>query len=284
VVSPATLHAASPDEAQRIWPAVNAAHLFDSYDGFERFRSEAPWRLQVTVRGEAVLLEEWRSHLDVLAMRGLWCSGERVAPLTDQVIAAAAGQGYGRLLSPLVAEELVPVYERAGFSVHGRVIVLRLDRRAWADDETDPSGEVSLRRALADDLPTLVSLDAECFDEFWRYDSGHLERYLAQDRLVVAEGPEGLIGYTLATVVRGSATLGRLAVKPSARGRGTGEALLREAVSYLMRTGADSVTLCTQEENSASRALYSKVGLTELAGRLVFLVRPVASGGRRSRE
>ena len=280
MVTPTTLHPASPDEAQKIWPAVNAAHLFDSHDGFERSRSEAPWRLQVTGRGEAVLLEEWRSHLDVLAMRGLWCSGERVAPLAEQIAAVAAGQGYGRLLSPLVAEEVAPVYERAGFSVHGTVIALRLDRRAWADEEIDLFGEVRLRQALADDLPTLVDIDADCFDEFWRYDPEHLARYLVEDRLVVAEGPDGLIGYTLATVVRGSATLGRLAVRPSARGRRTGEALLREALSYLMRAGADTVTLCTQEENLASRSLYRKVGMTELTGRLVFLARPVASGGR----
>lgn len=280
MVTPTTLHPASPDEAQKIWPAVNAAHLFDSHDGFERSRSEAPWRLQVTGRGEAVLLEEWRSHLDVLAMRGLWCSGERVAPLAEQIAAVAAGQGYGRLLSPLVAEEVAPVYERAGFSVHGTVIALRLDRRAWADEEIDLFGEVRLRQALADDLPTLVDIDAECFDEFWRYDPEHLARYLVEDRLVVAEGPDGLIGYTLATVVRGSATLGRLAVRPSARGRRTGEALLREALSYLMRAGADTVTLCTQEENLTSRSLYRKVGMTELTGRLVFLARPVAAGGR----
>jgi len=280
-VSPATLHPASADEADKVWPAVNAAHLFDSHAAFQRLRSGAPWKLQVTTRGEAVVLEEWRSHLDVLAMRGLWCSGDRVRPLADQIARIAAAQGYGRLLSPLVAEEVAPVYERARFSAHDSIVALRLDRGAWSDAGAAPPAGVRLRQALADDLPALVRIDAECFDDFWRYDPDHLARYLVEDRLVVAEGTEDVVGYTLATVVRGSATLGRLAVKPSARGRGTGEALLREALSWLVRRGVGTVSLCTQEYNLASRALYKKVGLTELTGRLVFLMRPTIAADRR---
>lgn len=282
-MSLATLHPASADEADTVWPAVNAAHLFDSHARFRQFRSEAPWRLQVTSRGEAVVLEEWRSHLDVLAMRGLWCAGDRIPPLADQIARVAAGQGYGRLLSPLVATAVAPIYERARFSVHGSIVALRLDRGAWKHEEPHLAQGVRLRRALADDLPALVCIDAQCFDDFWRYDLNHLARYLVEDRLVVAEGPEGLIGYTLATVVRGSGTLGRLAVKPSARSLGTGEALLREALSYLLQTGVGTVSLCTQEENLASRTLYRKVGLAELTGRLLFLVKPTGSAEEGSR-
>jgi [ribosomal protein S18]-alanine N-acetyltransferase len=278
-----TLHPASASEADAIWPAINAAHMFDSHARFQRFRSEAPWRLQVTSRGEAVVLEEWRAHQDVLAMRGLWCSGDRVRLLGDQIARVASGQGYGRLLSPLVAEDVAPVYQRARFAVHGLIVALRLDRSAWIEAGARPAPGLRLRQALADDLTALEHIDSECFDDFWRYDAAHLARYLVEDRLVVAEGREGVVGYTLATVVRGSGTLGRLAVKPSARGHGTGEALLREALSYLVRTGVGTVSLCTQEENLASRALYRKVGLTELTGRLVFLTRPTGladKGGR----
>jgi [ribosomal protein S18]-alanine N-acetyltransferase len=283
-VSTSALHPASADEAEAVWPAVNAAHLFDSHARFHRFRAEAPWRVQVTGRGEAVVLEEWRTHLDVLAMRGLWCSGDRVPHVVQEIARVAADQGYGRLLSPLVAADVAPVYERAGFSVHGSIVALRLDRGAWDPEEPRPAPDVRLRQALADDLPALVRIDAECFDDFWRYDADRLARYLVEDRLVVAAGAEGPIGYTLATVVRGSGTLGRLAVTPSARGRGTGEALLREALAYLLRTGVGTVSLCTQEDNYASRTLYGKVGLTELTGHLVFLMRSTGSAGKRGKE
>lgn len=280
-MSKRTLHPASAGEADALWPAVNAAHLFDSHARFQQFRADAPWRVQVTDGGEAVVLEEWRSHLDVLAMRGLWCAGDRVPELAGQIARLAAGQGYGRVLSPLVAEEVASVYERADMTVCDTIVALRLDRRGSEIARPDLPAGVRLRHALADDLPELVRIDAECFNDFWRYDADRLSRYFVEDRLMVAEGPEGVIGYTLSTVVRGSGTLGRLAVRPSDRHRGTGEALLRDALAYLVRTGVGTVSLCTQEDNQASRALYRKIGMTELSGRLVFLMGPAGHAGKR---
>lgn len=278
-MSERSLHPASAVEADALWPAVNAAHLFDSHAQFERFRAEAPWRVQMTARGEAVVLEEWRSHLDVLAMRGVWCAGDRVPVLVRQMASVARHQGYGRLLSPLVAEEVVPVYERAGMCVREWIVALRLDSRGADSTPPRPAPGVRLRPALADDVPELVRIDAECFDEFWRYDAGRLSRYFVEDRIMVAEGPRGLIGYTLATVVRGSATLGRVAVRPGSRRRGVGEILVRDALAYLIRTGAGTISLCTQEDNVSSRALYRSVGLTELYGRLAFLIASVDEAG-----
>jgi hypothetical protein len=152
-VSKRTLHPASAEEADALWPAVNAAHLFDSHARYRQFRADAPWRVQVTDGGEAVVLEEWRSHLDVLAMRGLWCAGDRVPELAGQIARLAAGQGYGRVLSPLLAEEFAPVYRRAGMKVCDTIVAMRLDRRgSQITRPILPSG-VRLRHALTDDLP-----------------------------------------------------------------------------------------------------------------------------------
>jgi len=283
-VSSRLLHSASAEEADTLWPAIDAAHLFDTYEQYLRFRSDAPWRVQVTAAGEAAVLEQWRSHLDVLAIRGLWCAGDRVAGLVAQLARLAADQGYGRVLSPLVAEEIAPLYERAGMEVRDRIVSLRFDRQDQRAGECQPVPGLILRRALEEDLGDLVRLDAECFDEFWRYDAGHLARSIAEDRVTVAEAGDGIIGYTLATVVRGHGTLGRLAVRPSARRRGVGEMLVRDALAYLVRTGTGAVSLCTQEDNAASRALYRAVGMTELPGRLVFLMGPAARTVDQARE
>ena len=276
-----TLHAAGPDEREALWPAVEAARLFDSRERFERFCAEVPWRVQVTARGEAVVAEEWRSHLDVLALRGLWASSDRVPALVGQIGRIAAEHGFGRILSPLVASDAAPVYERAGLSVHGTVVALCLDRATRSRGEIRTPPGVRMRPGEVDDLPRLVAIDAECFDGFWRSAAARLARHFAEDRIVVAEGPEGVIGYTLATVIRQSGTLGRLAVAPAARRLGIGEALLREALGHLVETGAGTVSLCTQEENVASRGLYRKVGLTELTGRLVFLIGAAGARPRR---
>lgn len=265
---------ASDSEADAIWPALDATHVFDSYDDLQRFRADGAWRVQVTERGEAVVLERWRSHLDVLAMLGVWCSRRRVPELVQQVRRIASARGYGRLLSPMVDTALAASYERAGLAVHTRIVTLRRDRRGWNSGEPTMAEGMHLRRARKDDLPGLVQLDSECFDDFWRYDGERLARYLAKDRMVVAESSHEVIGYTLATTVRGTGTIGRLAVSPSARLRGVGETLLIDALGYLFRTGAEAVSLCTQEGNLASRALYRKVGLMELDSRLVLLSGP----------
>ena len=80
---------------------------------------------------------------------------------------------------------------------------------------------VRLRPAERWDLEDLLAVDAACFDGFWRYGEPELVELLATERAVIAQTDSGeLIGYTLATVSRGAATLGRLAVSPQARATG----------------------------------------------------------------
>ncbi len=272
MVSEHGLHPARDEEVLRLWPVVQGAGLFDTLEGLERFRADAPWRVQVTESGELAVLERWRSHLDVLAVKGLWCSARRIPALVGQLNRIARQQGFGRLLSPLVPTGAASPYERAGMTPYCTIVVLRYDHRsAQQSGRALPTG-VRLRLGSQGDLDELMCIENECFDSFWRCDHERLNSHLAEDRIVVAESEYGVIGYTLATVMGDSGTLGRLAVRPSQRRRGIGEALLVEAVAYLLRAGVGDVSICTQEENLASRALYRRAGLRESPGRLLFLV------------
>jgi ribosomal protein S18 acetylase RimI-like enzyme len=105
----------------------------------------------------------------------------------------------------------------------------------------------------------------------WRFDRRRLERHLAADRVVLARQGGEPIGYTLTTVGRGDAVLGRLCVAPERRRQGAGRALLGEAVARAFESGCDRVTLCTQTHNRASRSLYRDAGFRETASRLAFL-------------
>ena len=87
-----------------LWPAVRTAQIFDSTAELEAFWSEAPWRVRVNARGEAAVLVRWREHLDMLAIKGLWCSERRVPLLLEDLRAVARAQGFGRLLSPLLPD------------------------------------------------------------------------------------------------------------------------------------------------------------------------------------
>jgi ribosomal-protein-alanine N-acetyltransferase len=253
--------------------------LFNSRAGFEESRAAGAWRVQVTDRGEGVLLEPWREHLDVLAIRAIWCGIDRVSSLVEQVMDIAARQGYGHVLSPLVTVGVAHAYTRAGMRLHETLVLLKHGGAPLAGGSLAPP-EVSLRPAVASDLSEIADVDSECFAEFWRYGPARLSRYLEEEHIIVAHAARGLLGYSLALIMRNSGTLGRLAVRPAARRQGVGEALARDTLAYLQRAEVATVSLCTQEENLASRALYRKLGMTEMSDRLVFLIGPTgcASG------
>lgn len=265
------LRTASEHEIVRLWPAVRAGHLFSSIDDLEAVWRAAPWRVQVSEAGDAAVLRPWRAHLSALAISALWCPASHVSRALGDLVRLARDQGYGHLLSPLVAEELVGQYTRAGMSECERIVTFRMDGRSALDWTPTSVSGVRFRPARADDISDILALDAECFDEFWRYGPEELAEYFVRDRTVVAEGEDGLIGYTLCTVENGAGTLGRLAVSPAQRGRGVGTALARDAIGYMARNGAGIVSLCTQEHNSASRAVYARVGMREIPDRLHLL-------------
>jgi len=261
---------ASDEDLPAVWNAARTARIFPDSAAFETFRGEAPWRVRVNSRGEAAVVERWRDHLDLLAIRGLWCSPRRVAVAVEDLRAVARAQGLGRLLGPLLCEDAARPYLAAGMRVAQRTITLRLDRPGRHKPGLSMPEGVGLRLGTAADLPDLLDLDTSCFDLFWRYDAVHLMRYVAEERLALAESASGLIGYTLCTVTADEGMVNRLAVRPDARNRGVGRALLSDAIAYSARAGAVSVMLCTQTDNAASRRLYAAAGFREMAGRMVF--------------
>lgn len=269
------LRPATPAECSALWPAARAAHLFRDAPAFEAFHAAAPWRVQVASGGRAAVVERWRDHLDMLAIRALWAGDRDVGALLGELAALARSHGYGRLMSPLVPRDIAAPYERGGMSVHQSIVALRIDARHAAHVAAAPVPGVRLRSASPDDLEGLCRVDGECFDLFWAYEPRRIAAAMVAERLALAEdltsGTPRLIGYTTCTVERGSGTLGRLAVDPRDRGRGVGALLLADALVSMAARGAATISLCTQEDNAPSRALYSRGGLRELPGRLLFL-------------
>jgi ribosomal-protein-alanine N-acetyltransferase len=274
LVSGSSLRVADDREAGALWPAVKAAHVFEDRAEYDAFREGGPWRILSGGSGVAAVVERWRDHLDILAIRGLWARQQDVSEVVRGVMRVADEQGFGRVLSPLVTEQASIGYRDAGCVTSQTIVVLRArarDLEVIAGRRDPPLGvEVGLWRP--DDIPRLAQLDAECFDSFWRYESDKIAKRLKGGRVGVARSGEGLIGYTHATIHRGAGTIGRLAVAPGHRRRGVGAALLADVVEYCVRSGASEVSLCTQEENVASRTLYASAGLPEMPGRLLFLV------------
>ncbi len=254
--------AATEAEAARLWPAVRSERIFETADEFARYRAEAPWRVRVNDRGDAALLGVWREHFDVLAIRGVWCPPLHLGAFVADARAIARDLGLAQLLSPLLALELLGPYRREGMELRERIVAIQGHSHCVL--QADPPIGVTLRAGRGEDLAGLVELDAICFDEFWRYGMTELAELFRTERLVVAETVDGeLIGYTLATASRGASTLGRLGVAVAARRHGLARALVTDVARWAVGAGAETLSLCTQEENAAARALYCAAGLTE---------------------
>ena len=264
---------ADDQAADLLWPAVNAAHLFTERTAYDEFRASGPWRVLVGENGAGVVLERWRDHLDILAARAIWASPSQFSRVIVGIEDVASDQGFATILSPLVPALQSQHYMDVGFMPRQRIVVLRSSKRDIADLSAPPRPGVTIRLFVPDDIPGLIEIDAECFDDFWRYEPYRLAERLVGGRTFVAESEEGLIGYTHATIDRGSGTIGRLAVVESGRRSGVGSALLLTVMQFLFRAGVAAVSLCTQEENAASRALYARVGLREMPERLLFLAK-----------
>jgi len=254
-----------------IEPAALQAHIIDAPGDLVAVLEADPWRVRVSGRGEAALLDRWREHTNECAILGLWSAPRRVPPLVADIEALAAEMGFDRLIAPLVPEEAARPYLNAGLHVVERVAIMRRELRGWRPPpERDRSlSGVAVRLASEADIERLVALDAICFDDFWRYDGRILARLARIGRILVAEEEGLLIGYTLATAYGVDGSLGRLAVQPRARRRGVGRLLAEEAMVWLASLDVRSVVLSTQEHNDPSQSLYRSLGFVEVPGRLL---------------
>ncbi|PKQ29691.1 MAG: hypothetical protein CVT60_04095 [Actinobacteria bacterium HGW-Actinobacteria-10] len=275
-----TLRAATRPDLRVLWPAVSAARLFPDPHAFERSWERDSWRVRLAANGTAAVVEPWRDHLDILAIRGLWASGSGFSGALAELRELAASRGFDSLLSPLIAYEARGPYERAGMRLLEPLVSFRAPAEKLVGMPYALPSDTVVRTARPDDLDAIIRVDAECFEPFWAYGPERLAELLATDIAQVAALKGVVIGYTLSTVDRGSGTLGRIAIAPGHRGSGIGHALLLGSARVLAAAGAHSVSLCTQQANVAAHALYAGAGMRRLPGKLVFLMGDTGSGGR----
>jgi ribosomal protein S18 acetylase RimI-like enzyme len=266
------IRTATSAERDALWPAIEADRLLETPEELRAEWQADPWLVRIAARGEGALLGRWRDHLRILAMRGVWCHERHVPDFAADALELARQHGFAQLMSPLLPEVLLGGYRTAGMRVAHRIVAVQ-GRPELILPSDAPLG-VRIREAEAGDLPAVARIDAVSFDGLWRYEEPELTRIAGVERLAVAQAEGGaIIGYTLATVIRGSATLSRLATAPHAQGCGIGRALLSDVARWATRTGAVTLALCTQEENAASRSLYAAAGLSEVPERFALAMR-----------
>ncbi len=151
-------------------------------------------------------------------------------------------------------------------------------------DEDGRHGTIELRPAQPNDVEPLAALDGETFDPLWHMDAPRLLELLLSCHVCVATArssptdtaeAERLVGYAAlcgptstagagqslwVEAAASEAMLARLAVHPSAQGRGIGRRLLMDSLSAAHDRGAETVVLNTQTSNARSQALYRSLG------------------------
>jgi ribosomal-protein-alanine N-acetyltransferase len=154
----------------------------------------------------------------------------------------------------------------SGFFSRQSIVMLERDEQAPIGASL-PAG-FSIRVMLQYDLPAVAEVDAVAFEPLWQNSLPSLERAYPQAVLAtVAEADGQVLGYQLSTRNPLGAHLARLAVRPELQGRGVGRALVADLIRQAERHGMYRLTVNTQNDNSASLALYRKTGFRETGER-----------------
>lgn len=114
---------------------------------------------------------------------------------------------------------------------------------------------------VAGDLDGVMAIEEASFPTPWTLGMFSEDLKRPFSRPFVAEGPSGeVLGFAVCWNVAGESHLLNIAVRPESRGRGIGEALVRECIRRGARAGSDRIHLEVRFGNEEAQRLYRKCG------------------------
>jgi len=164
--------------------------------------------------------------------------------------------------------------KRNGFVHHQDIVVFLYDAQPPAPPKLDKP--ILLREMNDDDLERVRTIDHLAFEPIWRLSMDDLHYASAKSSYcTVAELDGEIIGYTMSSSSGVYAHLARLAVRPDLQHQRLGFALVQDLLDHFInRLNYWGVTLNTQNNNTASLALYHKIGFRETGERFPVFVYP----------
>lgn len=113
----------------------------------------------------------------------------------------------------------------------------------------------------------VAALEKKCFSEPWSEKSiaSELENELAL--WIVAEDDGKVLGYVGSQTVMGESDMMNIAVCPDWRRQGIAAGLIVGLIGALKLRGSHSLTLEVRPSNEAAKALYEKLGFTQVGRR-----------------
>jgi ribosomal-protein-alanine N-acetyltransferase len=209
-------------------------------------------------------LEALPGRTDLAGLEVAVPRGAPPLPFADGVRSVEAATGAARALARLAAAGELPVADR----VPGPSYLLPPD--AVLPSVRPATGLVDRIVPLApSDLDRLLVVERECFREPWSH--GMLEEELRGGSGRVALGIAGVDGAldaaALARLAVGTLEIQSVAVRPRARGRGLGRALVRALLERARAARAERADLEVRAGNAAAIALYASEGFVPVGRR-----------------
>ncbi len=163
-----------------------------------------------------------------------------------------------------------------GGELVNHVVTLNLDLPAkwkWNNHKM-----AKTRQMLMSDLIRVEEIDELCFERIWRLSDQELESaYQVSDYADVVENDGEIIGYQMSARSRRGYHLARLAVHPGFRRKGVARSLVGSLLETISLSGYARLTVNTQDDNSASKALYQSLGFKETGD--IYPVYQMSTGG-----
>lgn len=119
--------------------------------------------------------------------------------------------------------------------------------------------EIRIRQIREEDIDGVLEIERETFDSPWSKNafSHEIKNNLLAKYFVAVKDKE-ILGYAGIWLILDEAHIVNIAVAKKDRGKGIGEALLREIISYCQEKDIDHITLEVRMSNQVAQNLYSK--------------------------
>jgi ribosomal protein S18 acetylase RimI-like enzyme len=169
-------------------------------------------------------------------------------------------QGRGLTVAAIAVHDwLQELLSTSGFIERQQVVVLAQNNLPY---RLKPNRlDLVIRPMTQADLPEVAALDAASFEPIWQNSLTSLRFALGMSEIsTVGLLNNQIVAYQLSTRNPFGAHLARLAVQPGLQGHGLGYLLVQDLLQNLHQAGFSRLTVNTQNNNSASLALYEKIG------------------------
>lgn len=175
-------------------------------------------------------------------------------------VAQGALRGRGLTAAAIVMHTwLGELLRDSGFNEHQQVVLLAQNGVPFRW-QANPHHLV-IRTMTREDLPFVAALDSAAFTPLWQNSQPSLQYALSLAEISTVGILDGeIVAYQMSTRNPFGAHLARLAVHPQQQGKGFGYLMVQELLQKIQAQGLTRLTVNTQSNNTASLALYEKIG------------------------